>query len=91
MSNHVSEATEYELFVQKIYQRLYAVEGVGNPTIRYNVTFMGKSGAIHQIDVYWKFAFASVRRRVAVECKKYKQPIKKKELRHWITPAASQA
>ena len=52
MANHVSKATEYELFVQNIYRRLYSVEGIDNPVIMHNVTLTGKSGATHQIDLY---------------------------------------
>ena len=80
MANHVSKATEYELFVQNIYRRLYSVEGIDNPVIMHNVTLTGKSGATHQIDVYWEFSLAGVRHRVAVECKDYESPIKKEKI-----------
>lgn len=80
MANHVSKAKEYELFVKKVYQRLYAVEGVDNPVIMHDVTLTGKSGSTHQIDVYWEFTLAGVRHRVAVECKDYNSPIKKEKI-----------
>lgn len=72
--------TEYELLVKNVYDCLYATEGIYNPVIQHNVTFQGKSGATHQIDLYWEFTFAGVRHRVAVECKNYKNPVKKEKI-----------
>ena len=53
--NTTESGTEYELMVKSVYNRLYATEGVENQTIQHNVKFIGKSGATHQIDLYWEF------------------------------------
>ena len=78
--NTTESGTEYELMVKSVYNRLYATAGVENPTIQHNVKFIGKSGATHQIDLYWEFTVAGVRHRVAVECKNYKNAVKKEKV-----------
>lgn len=78
--NTMKSGTEYELMVKNVYDRLYATEGVENPIIQHNVKFIGKSGATHQIDLYWEFTVAGVRHRVAVECKNYKNAVKKEKI-----------
>lgn len=78
--NTTEAGTEYELLVKDVYNRLYATEGVENPVIQHDVIFQGESGAAHQIDLYWEFSVAGVRHRVAVECKNYKNPVKKEKI-----------
>lgn len=72
--------TEYELFVQSIYEQLHRAENVINPEIQHDIILTGKSGAKHQIDLYWEFMIAGIRHRVAIECKDYKDPVKKEKL-----------
>jgi hypothetical protein len=73
--NTSKKGTEYELFVKRVYEDLFSVEGVINPEIQHNVIIKGRSGATHQIDLLWKFTFAGVDHVVFVECKDYKTPI----------------
>lgn len=74
-NNTSKKGTEYELFVKRVYEDLFSVEGVINPEIQHNVIIKGRSGATHQIDLLWKFTFAGVDHVVFVECKDYKTPI----------------
>lgn len=55
-------------------------DGVENISVEHNVTITGKSGATHQIDVYWEFKLAGVTYRTCVECKNYKAAIKKSQV-----------
>lgn len=73
--------TEYELFVREIYDFLHKAEGVENLEIRHNVSIQGRTGAFHQIDVYWKFKMAGIIYQVAVECKNYKNSVSIGKLR----------
>ena len=61
----------FELFTQRVYQKLES-NGVFKPSIvRHNVKLKGKSGCEHQIDVYWEYEIAGNMHRVAIECKNY--------------------
>jgi hypothetical protein len=68
----VSDGTEYEKFVQAIYQTLHDEDGFQNIKVEHNKTdLVGKSGCSHQIDVYWEFEVAGNIYRTAIECKAY--------------------
>lgn len=45
----------------------------------------GKSGAKHQIDVYWKLNIAGVEQSFCVECKLWNQNIKKEDIAAFVT------
>lgn len=63
--------TEFELFTQRIYQRLVNNDVVKPTKVQHNVKLKGKSGCAHQIDVYWEYEIAGNLHRVAIECKNY--------------------
>ena len=52
------KGTEYEHFVQAIYETLLKADGVESIAVRHDVKLPGKSGCDHQIDVYWEFKVA---------------------------------
>ncbi len=64
--------TEYEKFVQEVYQCLHEEEGLEKIEVQHNVNIPGKSGCNHQVDVYWEFEMLGEIYRIAVECKNYK-------------------
>ena len=63
--------TEFELFTQRIYQRLVNNDVLKPTKVQHNVKLKGKSGCEHQIDVYWEYEIAGNMHRVAIECKNY--------------------
>lgn len=71
----VALGTEYEKFVQSVYQALLAAEGVDTVDVRHNISLHGNSGCEHQIDVYWEFRLAGQLYRTAIECKSYNDSV----------------
>lgn len=64
---------EFELFTKRIYEKLSASSIVKPVKVEHNVKLEGKSGCNHQIDVYWEYEDNGVIRKVAIECKNYKE------------------
>jgi hypothetical protein len=77
MSN---SSTEYEKFVQQIYQQILKEDGYTNINVQHDVLVKGKSGLEHQTDVYWEFSMGGVLYKVCIECKDYKNPVSKGRL-----------
>lgn len=67
--------SEYELFVQGIYQALLNTEEILTILVERNKKIRGKSGSEHQIDLYWEFSLAGQNYSTAIECKDYKSRI----------------
>ena len=61
----------FELFTQRIYQKLVDNDVLKPTKVQHNVKLTGKSGCEHQIDVYWEYEIAGNMHRVAIECKNY--------------------
>ncbi|MBC7987534.1 MAG: restriction endonuclease [Sphingomonadaceae bacterium] len=74
-ATHVERGTEYERFVQAIYQALLDAEGVENVDVKHNIKIQGNSGCDHQIDVYWEFRMAGQTYKTAVECKAFDKSV----------------
>jgi hypothetical protein len=66
---------EFELLVKAIYEEILLSDECDTVNVEHDVKVAGKSGQLHQIDVYWKFTVAGVVHRVAVECKEYKNTV----------------
>ena len=74
--NNSQKGTNYEKFVQSIYQTLHDAEGIKNVQIEQNKTdLIGRSGCTHQIDVYWEFKAAGQTYKTAIECKAFDEPV----------------
>lgn len=71
----VEKGTEYEQFVQLVYQAVLSAEGVENVKVQHNIEIEGKSGCTHQIDVYWEFRIAGQTYKTAIECKAFNQNV----------------
>ncbi len=69
--------TEYEKLVATIHQGMLNYDGFDNLRVEHNITLIGKSGAKHQIDVFWEFKAAGTTYRTCVECKNYSSSVKK--------------
>lgn len=67
--------TEFELFVKAIYEQILTFDGYETVRVEHDVNVLGKSGQLHQIDVYWEFNVAGLTHKVAVECKDYKSNV----------------
>jgi hypothetical protein len=67
--------TEYELLTKTIYEGLLQADGVENIEVKHNQKIIGKSGAKHQIDVYWEHRIAGKTYRTLIECKHYRKKI----------------
>jgi hypothetical protein len=70
-------STEYELLVHDIHAALVSNDCVENVNVLHNVKIKGRSGATHQIDVYWEFKVAGVKYKTCIECKHYSRRIQK--------------
>ena len=73
--------TEFELFTQRVYQKLVNNDVLKPTTVLHNVKLEGKSGCKHQIDVYWEYEIAGNMHRVAIECKNYNSLVPKGKVR----------
>ena len=63
--------SEFELFTQRVYQKLVNNDVLKPTIVQHNIKLKGKSGCEHQIDVYWEYEIAGNLHRVAIECKNY--------------------
>jgi hypothetical protein len=70
-----SEDKHYELLTQAVYQAILSKEGHKSIEVEHNVQLKGRSGATHQVDVYWRFKQAGIEHKVLVECKNYSRKI----------------
>jgi hypothetical protein len=70
-------STEYELLVRDLHQALLSTNLVRSIAVEHNAKIRGKSGALHQIDVYWQFEAAGVKYKTCVECKHHNRNISK--------------
>lgn len=69
----------FEEYVRNIYSMLLNLKDEGVVVSR-NATIRGKSGADYQIDVYYEFLRANVRHRVIIECKDWKDSVKREKI-----------
>jgi hypothetical protein len=75
MGDNVKFGTEYEKFVQSVYQAILNAEGVDNVSVKHNIQLQGQSGCSHQIDVFWEFRLAGQIYKTAIECKNFNKPV----------------
>lgn len=66
---------EYEKLTQTLYQLLIKSDGFDNIEVKHNTSVMGKSGAKHQIDVYWEHRIAGKKYLTFIECKHFKDAV----------------
>jgi Restriction endonuclease len=66
----------YELLVREIYQQMLDQDQAQNVVVQHNVQKQGRATS-HQIDVYWELCLGGVTHKVAVQAKRWKNPIRK--------------
>lgn len=67
---------QYEELVEYVYKQLSDFSGK-KITVERNIKIKGKSGAFHQIDVYYQFEMNGITHKVVIECKDHKQRVEK--------------
>lgn len=67
----MERGTEYELFTQEVCRLIAEYQNLGASSVKQNVKLKGKSGVLHQVDVYWVYEDRGEEHRVAIECKNY--------------------
>ncbi len=82
--SNVKRGTEYEKFVQQVYQVLNSQSDLSDVKVQQNVFLDGNSRR-HQIDVYWEFCKAGIEYKVAVECKDYKRAVSAEKIDAFAT------
>lgn len=75
-----SLSTEYEILVRDLHAALIENDRVENVRVLHNGKLKGRSGATHQIDVYWEFKVAGVKYKTCVECKHYNRRVEKSDV-----------
>lgn len=70
-------STQYELLVAELHQALINADGVKTISVAHDKTIVGKSGATHQIDVYWEFELGGALYKTCIECKQFNSKVKK--------------
>ena len=75
---------EYELLVRDLHDALVKNDSVDNVSVRHNVKIRGKSGAMHQIDVYWEFDVAGVKYKTCIECKHHNRKVQKSAVASFV-------
>jgi len=76
---------QYELLVADLHQALIKADGVSTANVAHNITIKGKSGASHQIDVYWEFKLGGALYKTCIECKHYNTKVKKSHVAAFAT------
>ncbi len=68
---------QYEILVVELHQALINADGVTTVSVAHDKTIIGKSGAAHQIDVYWEFELGGALYKTCIECKQFNSKVKK--------------
>ena len=77
-------STHYELLVRDLHEALMKSDHVENVKVLHNIKITGRSGAEHQIDVYWEFKVGGVIYKTCIECKNYNSRVKKSAVASFI-------
>lgn len=72
--NHI-EYKEYELFVKNLHEKILEKDGFEDIEIQHNIKLEGKSGATHQIDVFWNQKIDNKDVKICIECKNWKSTV----------------
>ena len=73
----MNKSIDHELLVKELYETILKNEKVQTISVAHNVKIQGRSGAVHQFDVYWEFKIAGVLYRTCIECKHLSSRVKK--------------
>ena len=74
----------YEEIVQEVYQAILNYEnsekGYKKIEVQHNIELVGKTGNMHQIDVFWSFELGGIEYKTIVEVKDWKGLVKKEQI-----------
>ena len=73
---------EYEDLIRYVYQQLSYLNEK-EIEVKRDVKIKGKSGVMHQIDVFYEFDFNDIIHRVTIECKNHNRPITKGDIQEF--------
>lgn len=71
---------EYELLVRSIFQEIHSQDAAKTIEVQHNVELIGKSGATHQIDIYWEFEIGEIKYLSIVQCKDWNSRVKQEQV-----------
>ena len=74
----MSLGTEYEKFVQQLYQALLDAEMVGNQrniSVERNKKIKDNCGVNREFDIYWEYELAGINYKTVIECKDYSSTV----------------
>lgn len=71
----MDRSLEYERFTQEVCRLIAEYQNLGASSVEQNVKLKGKSGVLHQVDVYWEYEKSGEVYRVAIECKNYSKRV----------------
>jgi len=77
------QSLEYEYFTRQLISKIIQTQfdSLVPPVVRHNAKLQGRSGCLHQIDVYWEIELGGVSICVAIECKSYRNDIEVGQVR----------
>lgn len=75
--------TEYELFVKSIYESFLRQDNL-TTDVEVHKKIQGKSGAEHEIDVFWQFEIAGKTYKTAIECKHFNSSVDKGRVQEFV-------
>ena len=72
-----------ESYVKYVYETILNLKGE-NIVVSKNATIFGKTGAKHEIDVFYQFTKANITHKVAIECKDTKNAVPKGKVQEFF-------
>jgi hypothetical protein len=74
---------ELEQYVKYVYETLLNLKGE-NIIVSTNAILIGRTGAKHEIDIFYQFSKAGITHKVAIECKDRKEALAKGEVQEFF-------
>jgi len=75
----MNDGKELESYVSTVYSALLNMKGE-KIIVSQRTTIIGKSGAPHELDIYYEFLSAGIKHRVAIEVKDTSRPVEKADV-----------
>ena len=75
----MNDGRDFESYVSTVYSALLNMKG-GKIVVSQRTTMIGKSGAPHELDIYYEFLSANVKHKVAIEVKDTTRPVEKADI-----------
>lgn len=79
----MKKGSELEQYVKYVYETLLNLKGE-NIIVSTNAILIGRTGAKHEIDIFYQFSKAGITHKVAIECKDRKEALAKGEVQEFF-------